>query len=351
MRGRWIFVLGALVVALIIAAPTAVGPLIRHLTQSHVNKLPDPAYQRGLNVMLYRTTNSIGFESAMREWESWNITDISLVIPLTQPSPWSDAIGAGAITPTDAQIRQAVTALQGAGFRVLLRPILDERTLTPLGYWRGDIQPSSVDGWFSHYQAAIVHYAEVAQALHIASLDIGTELVSVQGDTPQWQALIERVRAVYRGRLLYSVNWTDLTVEPWFSSLNQIGLDAYFPLSVPGSPPVPSVSALEGGWQTWLSKIPAFPKPLVITELGLLPVAGSYKTPYLWTLPHAVYSPTTQANYYAAGCSTWTPRVAGLYWWGVSWGSNTDGPTSFTPTPPAIQALQACFQNSPKAAN
>ncbi len=348
MRTRWIVILGAVVVALIITAPTAVGPLIRQITYSSVKKLPNPRYQRGLNVMLYRTTSSAGFQSSMREWENWDITDISLVIPLSQSGPYADNIGAGALTPSDSQIRQAVTALQGAGFRVMLRPILDEKTLTPYGFWRGDIVPSSAAQWFRHYETAIVHYARLAASLHVASYDIGTELVSMEGYTASWDSLITQTKRVYQGRLLYSLNWTDLAVEPWFSSLNQIGLDAYFPLTVPGSPSVPTTTELQTAWHAWLSKLPKLPRPLVITEIGLLPAAGSYKTPYLWTLPHAVYSPTMQANYYIASCAIWAPRTAGLYWWGVSWGTNATGVSLFTPTPPAVAALQNCFQNNPR---
>lgn len=350
MRTRWIVILGAVIVALIIAAPTAVGPLIRHLTHSSVKKLPDPRYQRGLNVMLYRTTNDLGYQSSMRQWESWDITDVSLVIPLSQSGPYADNIGSGSLTPSDSQIRQAVTALQGAGFRVMLRPILDETTLTPYGYWRGDIAPRSAAAWFSHYTATIVHFAHLAASLHVASYDIGTELVSMQGYTSSWQSLIAQVKSVYRGRVLYSVNWTDLAVEPWFQSLTQIGLDAYFPLTIPGSPSVPTASELQTAWHAWLTKLPTYPRPLVVTEIGLLPAVGSYRTPYLWTLPHAVYSPDTQSNYYAAACAVWAPRAVGLYWWGVSWGAKSTSVSLFTPTPPAVAALQNCFQNNPRTA-
>jgi hypothetical protein len=348
VRLRWVLVVAVVVVALAIAAPT----VSRHLTHAtapveplpHVERLADPTYQRGLNVMLYRSSTGVNILPALREWVHWGVTDVALVIPLVQSGPYATNVGPGAITPTDAQIRTAVATLQAAGFRVMLRPLLDEGTLTPDGYWRGDILPSSVTSWFAHYQSTVVRYAALAQSLHVASFDVGSELQSLEPYNTQWLTVIHAVRAVYRGTLVYSVNWSDLNPEPWFQQLNEVGLDAYFPLAVANPAGVPSVAEFEQAWTAWLDRIPLYPRPLVITELGVLPLVGSYRTPYQWDIPDSAYSPATQAQYYQAGCATWVSRAAGIYWWGVTWGNpGQSGPKSFAPTPEAAQVLATCF--------
>jgi hypothetical protein len=348
VRIRWVLVVLVVLVALAIAVPT----VSRHLPHPaapvvslpHVERLPHPSYQRGLNVMLYRSSAGIDILPALRQWTHWGVTDVALVIPLTQSGPFATNVGPGAMTPTDAQIRTAVETLETAGFRVMLRPLLDEGTLTTKGYWRGDILPSSIPSWFSHYQAAVVRYAVLAQSLHVAAFDIGSELQSLEPYTVEWVALIHAVRAVYHGTLIYSVNWSDLTVEPWFQQLNEVGLDAYFPLAVANPAGVPSVAEFEQAWTAWLDRLPLYPRPVVITELGVLPLVGSYRAPYQWEIPDSAYSPATQSQYYEAGCDTWTSRAAGIYWWGVTWGSPAQyGPTSFAPTPQAAEVLAACF--------
>ena len=346
MRVRWGFVIAGVAVVLLAAAPIAAGPP----APAHHTKAPTPSqpiassYQQGLNVMLYRTSTGRHVQQSLRQWHAWHITDISLVFPLVQSGPYASDVGPGAITPSMATLRHVVAELQASGFRVMLRPLLDEGSLTPKGFWRGDIAPDSVAAWFASYQKAVVQYAALAQQQHVQAYDIGTELVSLQGYSSEWTNLIAAVRRVYHGQLLYSANWTDLTPESWFALLNEIGIDAYFPLTPANAGTVPSTAQLESAWASWLAKLPTYPRPLVITELGVLPVANSYRAPYLWNLPGSPYSPATQANFYSAGCQAWRPRTVGIYWWGVFWGPpHQYSSTSFAPTPQGADAIRSCF--------
>lgn len=111
-----------------------------------------------------------------------------------------------------------------------------------------------------------------------------------------WLATIAAVRRVYGGRLTYAANFDQYREVEFWSALDLIGINAYFPLRTLGDP-VPDERALsdvlERGWSEILSEIDTFrtvagvpTSPVLFTEIGyarradvtLAPWAGSGMT-------------------------------------------------------------------------
>jgi hypothetical protein len=129
---------------------------------------------------------------------------------------------------------------------------------------------------------------------------VGTEFKSSIDRNPEfWSDLIDRVREIYSGPVIYAANWDNYHRIPFWDKLDGIGINAYFPLSNSNTP---SVSLLEKKWKPYKREISRFhrkiQKPVVFTEYGYLSVDGcAYNTWDLETrLRHCQANQVAQAN-------------------------------------------------------
>ncbi len=288
---------------------------------------PFPAIQSGINVEVWGSPSASEIASVLHDVALLHVQVVSLVIPLGQSNWHATNVGPVSFTPSPTVVNQVIQQAYHDHLAVMLRPILDEGTLTPAGYWRGNIVPSSVATWFNNYTQALMPYATLARQDHVGAFDIGSELTSLEGDVPQWNHVIQQVQTHFQGPLLYSFNWNSPSVKAlpsWTDRLTWIGLDAYFPLSADSD----SVPALVQAWQPWIAQTAKIPH-LLITEVGVMPKAGAWKTPWVWNPP----GPTdwaVQAQYFAAVLKAWGGHSQGIYWWGVMLPRSGQGP-SFDP--------------------
>jgi hypothetical protein len=93
-----------------------------------------------------------------------------------------------------------------------------------------------------------------------------------------WLWLIDKVRAVYDGKLTYAANFDQYQEVGFWRHLDLIGINAYFPLRKtfldgPERPQLPTL--LEEGWRTVLGEVEAFRQaegvaemPVIFSELG-----------------------------------------------------------------------------------
>lgn len=201
-------------------------------------------------------------------------------------------------TASDEALRRVIARIHRLGMGVVL--------LTPLfpddGSWEGVIRPEDLDAWFAGWREILVHYAGLAEETGVEVLLLGSELVSLRGETDRWQGLIEAVRARYRGTLSYAVNfWANRQeyqeireVFPW-ERLDAIGVTAYFELT---SKTDPTVEELEAAWrhdrngQDVLADLEAlhakFGKPIVFWEMGYESKDGTNIYPWDFPRPGAV---------------------------------------------------------------
>ncbi len=220
--------------------------------------------------------------------------------------------------------------------------------------WPGDIDPASdadEERFFHEYHLWIRHYALMAEAYDVPLLAIGTELANLtKGHRAQWESIVEDIRCVYGGKLVYAANWGDevQNVDFW-DLLDYIGVDFYYPLSFEDRP---SDEELAKGFESALDQIrklhERYQKPVLLTEIGY----ASTKSP--WKRPHASdkvreLAPDDQARAYAiafAALEDETDWIHGMYWW--KWPTNLDrgGPEhrGFTPNrKPAEDVIRAWY--------
>lgn len=138
--------------------------------------------------------------------------------------------------------------------------------------WAGEISfnQRGWEKWEENYKRFILKMAEVAESEGFEMLCIGTEMKSSVQERPNfWTQLIPKIKAVYRGKLVYAANWDNYNNIHFWSELDYLGIDAYFPLS---EQVTPSVGELMFAWEKpkrELKKLSdSLQKPVLFTEMG-----------------------------------------------------------------------------------
>ena len=263
-------------------------------------------------------------------WQS-DIHLPTLRVPTGDAGLWGESDRGVAITAALARER---------GIATLLKPHL----WTGRGTWRGELAMTSEQDWatwFAQYERFIVHFARLAEANGIEGFCIGAELSATLGREAEWRRVIERVRQVYGGWLVYAANWTNFEDVPFWDAVDFIGVQAYFPLS---AEPTQSVDELIQGWQPWLARIEAVAQQsdrrVLFTEIGYRTNTNAAVEPWLWERQtqgggDIEGQVTQEALYEAFFRAAWSrPWVAGAYFW--KWfpdheQAGGDGDEGFTP--------------------
>jgi hypothetical protein len=259
---------------------------------------------------------------------SLGCNSITLTFPFYTYGLDSDVVYADpATSPSPAHIAIFLSEAAQSHVRVTLRPVLNEDILVEQNpqAWRGAIQPEVVSAWFVSYQQFLIPYAKVAAAGQAATFVIGTELDSLQGD-PEWPGLVNAVKAVYPGQILYDENYLDFAGHADDLPVADFGVDAYPRFPLPDSTPV---SQLAGAWEGWLgSHRPAVLRNTILSEVGIDAVSGSYDDPGAWVgMAQAPIDQAVQANWYAAVCqAVGADDLAGVYWWDVNFDAQPADP-------------------------
>ena len=153
------------------------------------------------------------------------------------------------------------------------------------GEFTGYIKMKSEEQWKQledSYSKFILEYASLAEEINASVFCIGTELEQFVMNRPEfWKKLIQDVRKIYSGKLTYAANWDEFKRVPFWTELDFIGVDAYFPLS---EQKTPTVVEFEQGWQTHKTVIEdvqkKFDKPILFTEFGYRSVHYTGKEPW-----------------------------------------------------------------------
>lgn len=276
---------------------------------------------------------------------------ISLTFPVYTYGITSDSLYANAVTtPSPAHVAIFLSAAAANHMRVTIRPVLNEDALVAqnANAWRGSIEPASTSAWFASYQSLLLPYARVAESGQAATFVIGTEFNSLEGD-PGWASLISAVSSVYRGQLMYDENFDSFQDHDTNLPLSTFGVDAYPRFQLPDSA---SVGQLEQAWVGWLSShSTSVLHEAVLSEVGIAAVSGAYPDPGGWLdTANLPIKPQIQANWYAAACRAFTAdKLAGIYWWEVSFDANPASPAGFLSDRltfldrPAQQQISSCF--------
>ncbi|MBL4625517.1 MAG: glycoside hydrolase TIM-barrel-like domain-containing protein [Flavobacteriales bacterium] len=192
--------------------------------------------------------------------------------------------------------------------------------------WAGELKFETEEDWLlweKSYREYILFYAKIAQNSDVELFCIGTEIRnSVSIRNKFWSNLIKEIRTLYHGKLTYAANWDNYEQVQFWSQLDFIGIDAYFPID---NSEKPSIDQLNNGWKKHIDALSSFSeqqeKQILFTEYGYRSIAkcaGKH-----WEIPDNGYSYKGNADlnsqtnaYEALYQSIWNqPWFAGGFLW------------------------------------
>ncbi len=208
---------------------------------------------------------------------------------------------------------ETIRLAKEAGIKVLLKP----QVYIPSG-WVGQLDFSKERDWAiweATYSEFILDFAKMAAEMEVEMFCVGVEFeIGVRKREAYWRNLIQEVRAIYSGKVIYAANWDGFEKVPFWDALDFVGINAYFPLI---DDVTPSVKALKAAWKKPLEQISDFQakidKPIIFPEFGYLSVDGcAYQT---WELEKKIRSlainEQAQANAYQAFFEVFSAQE----WW------------------------------------
>lgn len=230
------------------------------------------------------------------------------------------------IKKNNQQWIEKIKLVHDSGFKVFIKPHLWITNPTE-GKWRSDIYPSSDEDWLiwkESYRDFILRYALIAEQAQAEMFCIGVEFYKLTSEKPEyWSNLIEEIRKIYSGRIVYAANWYKEYEQILFwDSLDYVGIQAYFPLTNVNNPNKDQISE---GWKKHMIKLQQISKhsnrKVLFTEMGYKSTANSATKPWEWYehIPSEfnIYSEETQSNCYKAFFETvWKKDwFAGVHIW------------------------------------
>ncbi|MDP4679230.1 MAG: hypothetical protein NWS46_02565 [Cyclobacteriaceae bacterium] len=168
-----------------------------------------------------------------------------------------------------AGVIQTITESKKLGLKVMLKPHVWVR-----GHgWPGEFDIADDEAWKiweQDYSNFILTYSKIADSLNVEMICIGTEYkIAVQKRPEFWKKLIKDLRQVYKGKLTYAANWDNYENVTFWSELDYIGIDSYFPIC---KEKTPTVNVLIDNWKATKSKLKTFSnrnkKSIIFTEFG-----------------------------------------------------------------------------------
>lgn len=211
------------------------------------------------------------------------------------------------------------------GIEVMLKPQIWLRH----GTYTGTLEFENDEKWArweKDFRSYILHFANIADSMNVPLFCIGTELKLSIAQRPQfWTKLIEEVREIYSGKITYAANWDDYKEVPFWSSLDYIGVDAYFPLSDDKKPKLDDISKEWEKWGRILEQVSRkHGKPILFTEAGYRSAQYGLKEPWVVSRKAPLDLETQRLGYEALFNTVWKEDwMAGMFLW--KWFSNDEG--------------------------
>lgn len=271
---------------------------------------------------------------------------------------WSTASPtANAVTPypgtlSDSDLKTEISVAEAAGLHVIVDPLLICNGCS--GQFRGMVTPTKPAAFFASYTAFIDHYAALAAAAGASTLDVGSEMSSLEGFTAAWKGVIASARRIFHGTIAYEEDWAVLGRAQFLGSVDEISVSAYFPLDGASSPSLAQLlrdwhSSAMAGWRgrDWVAALAQlsgrFHKPILFGEAGYM--SGDYAAAQPWLNYYGLPNQTLQADLYQALLQTFEPYSwwKGVVWW--DWSTDPDGPADNGRTfaAKAAEATLACW--------
>jgi len=220
-------------------------------------------------------------------------------------------------------VAAAVDQAHAAGLRVLLVPHLWVES----GDWRGLIDPGSDEDWrgfAESYEDFVDGWAKVAARAGVDMMAIGVELRSwaTGNRAPLLLGIIERLRKLYPGPLTYAANWDDVHDTVLWSSLDVIGINAFFPLADKPDASDDQLLARAEKISVEVGQLAArWKRPVLFTEFGYTTRKDPSVRPWEWPedLGNVTVDQVDQARAYRALLTPFIkkPWFVGVFVWRV----------------------------------
>jgi hypothetical protein len=220
-------------------------------------------------------------------------------------------------------VRRAIRMAHARGLRVMLVPHLWVES----GGWRAEIDPGTDEAWrawTASYAAFVLSWAKLAEAEQVDLFSAGVELRSwvTTPRAPSFSALLDELRAVYKGPITYSANWDDVEDTVILGELDVIGINAFYPLAEREG--AGFAELLEGGKRVRERVVrlsEAWNKPVLFTEVGYTTRPDPAVRPWEWpdTMTNVKVDEAAQADAYRALLAPLLdePRFVGFFVWRV----------------------------------
>ena len=271
-------------------------------------------------------------------------------------------------TVLDSSLTHAIQKAHELGLEIALKPMVDVEE--PVGLWRGEIKPANWTLWFANYRSFIDHYASLASANDVDLFVVGTELKSSQFQTSEWLHVIDEARTYFSGNMTYAANWDsyDTNSVGFWSTLDYVGVDAYFPLTNSYNPTVAQLisawsNCTASGWwgtgRNWTNEMYSTyqitGKKIVFTEIGYYSQDGTNTQPWTSFSPSHEIDLQEQANCYQASLEVMQNKTwfMGWFWWNFETNPNAGGSDDNWYTPqnkPAENVLKYYYGSPPDIA-
>ena len=201
---------------------------------------------------------------------------IAVVPFLRQPTPASADLERGS-DMTDAELRAGIRDAHALCLAVLVKP----HVWVP-DSWAGAVAMKSEadwQKWFANYRRELQRIAQIADEQQAQAFAIGTEL-ELTTQRPEWNELIDAVRAVYHRRLLYVAhNVEEAQAAAFWDRLDAVGVTLYPPLGADND-----LRGRRAAMRTTADRLDMLAvltgKPVVVGEIGLRSAAGAAAKPW-----------------------------------------------------------------------
>lgn len=251
-----------------------------------------------------------------------SIIPYSSFYSMTEPNPIHFTSSPG--SENDASIIRSAYVAHENGMSVMLKPQL----WSHLG-WTGDITMQNKTDWdlfFAYYEKWILHYALMAEIYQFEYFCIGVEFQNASlSEHNRWDALFEKVRAIYDGKITYAANWgKEFETVSFWDKLDFISVNCYYPLSEKQNPTDQELlTQFEKNLDIIENVSKKYSLPVVFTEIGFKSIAAP------WIAPHKdddtqEYSEESQQRCYKIMASAMADEnwIKGVYLW--KWPSHMD---------------------------
>lgn len=196
-----------------------------------------------------------------------------------------------------AGAEQYINELRKKQIKIMLKP----QIWIGHGHFTGHIEMTNESDWKileDSYSKFILEYAVLAEKLRTEIFCIGTELEKFIENRPDyWLELIKKIKTVYKGKLTYAANWDEFKRTPFWSKLDYIGIDAYFPVSPIKTPTLQEcLEGLKIHKKVVYNLSKTYDKPILFTEFGYRSVDYSGKEPWKSDRSMNIVNLEAQAN-------------------------------------------------------